>query len=74
MIEGLAKAIHSEAAIVAAYLQQGPTFAAATEHRAEQAPALTEQEDFFDAVHADGTIDPEHAARWLELELTKGTI
>ncbi|MDE0198414.1 MAG: hypothetical protein OXK78_09480 [Caldilineaceae bacterium] len=68
VIEGLAAAIHSKAAVVAAYLQQGPTFATAAEHRSEQAPALTDQEDFFDAVHADRTIDPEHAARWLDLE------
>ena len=68
VIEGLATALHSKAAFVAAYLQQGPTFAAEAEHRSEQTPALTEQEDFFDAVHADSTIAPEHAARWLELE------
>ena len=67
-IKGLAGAIKRDAESVTVYLQQSPTFATATEHRSEQAPALNEPEDFFNAVRADPTISPEHAARWLELE------
>ena len=67
-INNLANAIKRNTSIVAVYLQQNPTFASATEHRSEQAPVLNAPEDFFDAVRADPTIRPEHAARWLELE------
>ena len=72
LIEVLVRTIHSEITRVEAYLQQSPTFATATEHRSEQAPVLIEQEDFFDAVRADPTINREHAARWLKLEHSKG--
>ena len=73
LIESLAKVIQSETTRVAAYLQQSPTLVTTMEHRSEQAPVLTDQEDFFDAVRADPTIKREHAARWLELERPKGT-
>ena len=73
LIESLATVIQRETTHVAAYLQQSPTFATTTEHRSEQAPALTEQEDFFDAVRADPTIKPENAAHWLKLERFEGT-
>ena len=72
LIESLAEVIQSETARVAAYLQQSPTLATATEHRSEHTPVLTDQEDFFDAVRADPTIKREHAVRWLELEQSKG--
>ena len=67
-IMNIANAIEQNASSVAVYLQQKPTFATAIEHRSEQAPVLNAPEDFFDAVRADPTIKPEHAARWLELE------
>ena len=67
-IRGLAEAIRSDEASVSAYLQQSPALAAATEHRSEQAPALAEPEDFFDAVRADPTISPGDAAHWLEIQ------
>jgi hypothetical protein len=66
-IEGLAGAIHRGADSVAQYLQQGPTFAAAARHRAEQAPQLAEPEDFFDAVRNDPTMSDEQRARWVAL-------
>ena len=53
LIESLAKVIQSETTRVAAYLQQSSTLVTATEHRSEQAPVLTDQEDFFDAVRAE---------------------
>ena len=67
-IVGLAEAIQNDEASVSAYLQQSPALAAATEHRSEQAPALAEPEDFFDAVRADPTISPEDTAHWLEIQ------
>lgn len=67
-IKGLAEAIQSDEASVSAYLRLSPALAPATEHRSEQAPALAEQEGFFDAVRADPTISPENAAHWLEIQ------
>ena len=67
-IRGIAEAMRSDEENVSAYLQQSPALAAATEHRSEQAPALAEPEDFFDAVRADPTISPEDAAHWLEIQ------
>ena len=66
-IEALASAIQRGADSVARYLQQGPAFAAAAQHRAEQAPQLAEPEDFFDAVRSDPTMSDEQRARWLAL-------
>ncbi|MCC6630136.1 MAG: hypothetical protein IT340_22375 [Chloroflexi bacterium] len=66
-IAALAAAIQREAEAVARYLQQSPTFAAAAQHRAEQAPELAEPEDFFAAVGADPTMTDEQRARWLAL-------
>ena len=71
-IKNLADSIKRKASSIAVYLQQNPTFAAATEYRSEQTPVLIQQENFFDAVRADRTISPEHAARWLELEQSLG--
>ena len=73
LIKSLAEAIQSTPASVAAYLQQNPKFAVAMEHRSEQAPELSEQDDFFDAVRADPKISSEHAAYWLKLEQSMGT-
>ena len=72
MIERLAEVMQREVTTITAYLQQGPTLAAATEHRSEQAPKLMEVEDFFDAVRADPTISPEHAEHWFALEQSMG--
>lgn len=66
-IEALAAATQRGADSVALYLQQDPTFAAAAQHRAEQAPQLAEPEDFFDAVRSDPTMTEEQRARWLAL-------
>ena len=66
-IEALAAVLQREAEAVAQYLQQGPTFAAAAQHRAEQAPQLAEPEDFFSAVRSDPTMPEERRARWLAL-------
>ena len=67
-IRGLADALRSDEASVSTYLRLGPALAPTTEHRSEQAPALTEPEDFFDAVRADPTISPGDAAHWLEIQ------
>jgi hypothetical protein len=66
-IERLAAAVQRGTDAVAAYLQGSPQFAAAAAHRAEQAPQLAEQEDFFEAVRADPTMTEEQRAAWLSL-------
>lgn len=73
LIKSLSEAIESTPATVAAYLQQSQRFGVAMEYRSEQAPKLSEQQDFFDAVRTDPTISREHAAHWLKLERSKGT-
>ena len=73
-INELAKAIQRETASVAGYLQQDPKFAASAEYRSEQAPTLSESENFFDAVRNDPTISPEHADYWQALERSRDTI
>jgi len=66
-IEALAAAIQRGDDNVAQYLRQDPTFAAAAQHRAEQAPQLAAPENFYDAVGSDPTMSDEQRARWLAL-------
>ena len=72
LIYRLARVMGREASSITAYLQQEPTLAARTEHRSEQAPKLTPQEDFFDAVRSDPTIGRDHADHWYALERSMG--
>lgn len=52
---------------LAAYLQQGAAFAPGAEYRAEEAPSLPEQQDFFEAVLADKTLSEQRRAHLLGL-------
>ena len=72
LIYRLARVMGREASSITAYLQQEPTLAARTQHRSEQAPKLTAQEDFFDAVRSDPTIGSDHADHWYALERSMG--
>lgn len=72
LIYRLARVMGREASSITAYLQQEPTLAVRTEHRSEQAPKLMAQEDFFDAVRSDPTIDRDHADHWYTLEGSVG--
>jgi hypothetical protein len=63
-VEAVAAAIQSDTERVVRYLQQGPTFAPATQHRSEHAPTLKE-EDFSTAVRNDPTMTTEQRAHWL---------
>ncbi len=72
LIYRLARVMGREASSITAYLQQEPTLAARAEHRSEQAPKLTPQEDFFDAVRSDPTIGRDHADHWYALERSMG--
>jgi hypothetical protein len=68
-IEALATAIQQQSESVDRYLQQGPTFGLAVQHRAERAPELVEPEDFFAALCSDPTMSDEQRARWLAFVL-----
>ncbi len=72
LIHRLSRVMGREASSITAYLQQEPILAARTEHRSEQAPKLTAQEDFFDAVRSDPTIGRDHADHWYALERSVG--
>jgi hypothetical protein len=49
---------------VAAYLQGGPQFASQASFRADAAPRMPDQQDFFDAVETDLTMDERLKAEW----------
>jgi len=64
-IEYLARAIHHESSAIARYLQGRPTLPLGASYRAEQAPRVAEQEDFFEAVRSDPTLSKERRNYWL---------
>jgi hypothetical protein len=68
LIEDVARLLEQEASVVARYLGQSPTLAAGANYRAEQAPTLGEQQDFFEAVRTDPVIPETERERWLSLE------
>ncbi len=66
-IESLAYAIQRGSSAVADYLQGAPTLPQGASYRAEQAPALTEPEDFFEAVRRDRAMSEDLRERWLSI-------
>ena len=64
-IESLAYAIQRGNSAVADYLQGTPTLPQSANYRAEQAPTLTEPEDFFEAVRSDMALSEELREYWL---------
>ena len=52
---------------VLGHLRREPVLPAALEHKAEEAPAVPDQQDFFDAVHRDRALDDERRQRLLSL-------
>lgn len=64
-IEYLARAIQCECSVVVHYLQGNPTLLQGASYRAEQAPSVERQEDFFDAVRKDLALSEERRNHWL---------
>jgi len=64
-IDSLAQAIQRGSLAVAAYLQGEPVLPYGASYRAEQAPALAEPQDFFEAVRSDMGMLFELRERWL---------
>ncbi|HEY2593922.1 MAG TPA: hypothetical protein VGK33_08480 [Chloroflexota bacterium] len=67
VVDALATALQTQAASVAQYLQQGPSFAPSASFRAEAAPELPPQQDFAEAVRQDPTLDENRRASLLRL-------
>jgi hypothetical protein len=68
VIESLAHALHREYSAVAHYLQREPTLPQQASYRAEQAPRVSEQENFFVAVRSDRTLSKGMRDHWLAFE------
>lgn len=66
-IRSLARALRCAPEAILQYLDGSPRFAPGAQYRADQAPALGEQRDFFVAVHEDKSLSAEQRARWLAL-------
>jgi len=66
-IDLLAQTLRQQISVITQYLQGGPTLAQGASYRSEKAPALVEQEDFFEAVRNDRTLSDEQRHFWLSL-------
>lgn len=73
VINTLAAALRQSGALVAEYLKQGPVLATEGRFRANEAPALPELQDFFDAVRTDKSISEERRGALLALEANRET-
>lgn len=71
VIENLAGVVERQVLAVARYLDGAPVAAQGARYRAERAPALADQEDFFDAVQNDPELSEERRGRWLALKPTR---
>jgi hypothetical protein len=63
----LARAIQRTPEEVLEHLRREPVLPAALEHKAEEAPTVPDQQDFFDAVRGDRRLDDERRRRLLSL-------
>lgn len=70
LIESLAQALERDVVSLSRYLIQPPTLAPAASYKAAQAPHVSAQESFFDAVRRDPEMSAELRQRWLALEPT----
>lgn len=66
-IRSLARALRCAPGAILRYLDGPPRFAPGAQYRADQAPVLGEQCDFFVAVREDKSLSAEQRARWLAL-------
>jgi hypothetical protein len=66
-IQSFARVLRCTPEVVTRYLDGPPRFATGVQHRADEAPALAEQRDFFAAVRDDTSLSDERRARWLAL-------
>ncbi len=67
-IDVLAQAVARGKDEVARYLHRQPVLPASASYKAEEAPKLSDAEDFFEAVRTDETLPEEWRRHWLSLE------
>ncbi len=67
VVGDLARAIKQTADEVSGYLRREPVLPPGLEYKADEAPSLPEQQDFFDAVRQDRGLDEERRRRLLSL-------
>lgn len=67
----VASVLDCSRAVVERYLQGPPRYGRGVQHKADQAPSLPAQEDFFDAVRCDQELTEDRRQRWLNLEPPK---
>ena len=72
VIQVIAETIHHNAEVVASYLQSEPVLAKGARYRAEQRPEVVQQEDFFEAIRSDTTIEEVDRSYWLAFEQLDG--
>jgi hypothetical protein len=67
-IERIAAELGRNVETVAAYLQGDPQFASKASFRADTAPQLTNQQDFFEAVDTDLQMSKDHKDEWRKIK------
>ncbi len=67
LIENFARILRQDVATIARYLNGTPTLITGASYRAEQAPGLTGQQDFFEAVCHDLELSEDRRLQWLSL-------
>ena len=71
LIEAIATAIRRELLSVARYLKGEPVLPRSARFKAQRAPSVGEQRNFFDEVRADSELSEERRQHWLSLESRK---
>ena len=67
-IERIGAALGRSFDVVAAYLQGGSQFASQASFRADAAPQMPDQQDFFDAIETDLTMSEEQKDEWRQFQ------
>jgi hypothetical protein len=67
LIETFARILRRDVVTIARYLNGTPTLITGASYKAEQAPGLTGQQDFFEAVRHDPELSEERRQQWLSL-------
>lgn len=72
IIQHIAETVQRNFDVVASYLQGEPVLAKGARYRAEQRPEVVQQEDFFEALRSDTTIEEVDRSYWLAFEQLDG--
>lgn len=72
VIQVIAETVQRNVEVVASYLQSEPVLAKGARYRSEQRPEVVQQEDFFEAIRSDNTIEEVDRSYWLAFEQLDG--